>query len=69
MGAGLIDNGFTKVTMVFPEKNVMERLFTPEIAQFYEKLYESKGLQNIQTKKQPKTQKKSILFFVFLCYH
>lgn len=27
---------------MFPESRVMERLFTPEIASFYEKFYEDK---------------------------
>ncbi len=31
-----------QVTLVFPEDRVMERLFTPEIAAFYEKFYEDK---------------------------
>ncbi len=30
------------MTLVFPEDRVMERLFTPEIAAFYEKFYEDK---------------------------
>lgn len=34
-----------KVTMVFPESHMMSRLFTPEIAAYYEKLYESKGVK------------------------
>lgn len=29
---------------MFPEKHFMERLFTPEIAQFYEKYYADKGI-------------------------
>ena len=41
--AGLNKNGLD-VTLVFPEKHVMERLFTPEIAQFYEKYYTDKGI-------------------------
>lgn len=32
-----------KVTMVFPEDHLMPRLFTPEIAAFYEKVYTEKG--------------------------
>lgn len=32
------------VTMVFPESRLFERLFTPEIAEFYEKFYEDKGI-------------------------
>ncbi len=34
----------TQVTMVFPEKHFMERLFTPDIAAFYEKFYADKGV-------------------------
>ena len=30
--------------MVFPEKHFMERLFTPEIAAFYENFYKEKGV-------------------------
>lgn len=41
--AGLNKNGLD-VTVVFPEKHLMERLFTPEIAQFYEKYYQDKGV-------------------------
>ena len=43
VGAGLNKNGMD-VTIVFPEKHLMERLFTPEIAQFYEKYYQDKGV-------------------------
>lgn len=32
-----------KVKMVFPEEHIMPRLFTPEIAKHYEKVYEEKG--------------------------
>ena len=32
------------VTMVFPEDCLMSRLFTPEIAAYYEKYYEGKGV-------------------------
>jgi monodehydroascorbate reductase (NADH) len=41
--AGLNKNGLD-VTVVFPEKHLMERLFTPEVAQFYEKYYQDKGV-------------------------
>ena len=34
-----------KVKMVFPEENVMPRLFTPQIAAYYEALYKSKGVE------------------------
>jgi len=44
VGAGLSKNGMD-VTLVYPEKHLMERLFTPEIAQFYEKYYEDKGIK------------------------
>jgi len=37
-----------KVTMVFPEPFVMPRLFTPELASFYEGYYESKGVKIIK---------------------
>ncbi len=43
--AGLAKNGL-EVTLVFPEKHFMERLFTPEIASFYEKYYSDKGVIN-----------------------
>ncbi len=33
------------VTMVFPEATVMSRLFTPEIAAFYEGFYKEKGIK------------------------
>lgn len=33
------------VTMVFPESRFFERLFTPEIAAFYESYYEEKGVK------------------------
>lgn len=32
-----------KVTMIFPEEHIMPRLFTPEIAGHYEKLYKERG--------------------------
>ena len=41
--AGLNKNGLD-VTVVYPEKHLMERLFTPEVAQFYEKYYQDKGV-------------------------
>lgn len=34
-----------KVKMIFPEEHIMSRLFTPEIAVHYEKLYEDKGVE------------------------
>jgi monodehydroascorbate reductase (NADH) len=36
------------VTIVFPESRFMERLFTPEIADFYEKFYANKGIHIIK---------------------
>lgn len=33
------------VTLVFPEDHMMFRLFTPEIAEYYENLYASKGIK------------------------
>lgn len=33
-----------KVKMVFPEEHIMPRLFTPEIAAHYEKVYQDKGV-------------------------
>ena len=35
---------YAQVTLVYPEKHFMERLFTPEIAAFYEKFYADKGV-------------------------
>ena len=32
-------------TIVFPEDRFMERLFTPEIAEFYESFYADKGIK------------------------
>lgn len=37
-----------KVTMVFPESRLFERLFTPEIAEFYEKFYADKGIKLVK---------------------
>ena len=36
------------MTMVFPEDFLMSRLFTPEIAAYYEKYYEGKGVTFIK---------------------
>lgn len=41
--AALVTNNI-KVTMVFPEKHCMSRLFTPKIAEFYESYYASRGV-------------------------
>ncbi|TVU28181.1 hypothetical protein EJB05_19690 [Eragrostis curvula] len=45
--AALVANNI-KVTMVFPEKHCMARLFTPKIAEFYENYYMSKGVTFIK---------------------
>lgn len=37
-----------RVTMVFPDPHFMPRLFTPEIAAFYESYYEGKGINIIK---------------------
>lgn len=42
--AALVLNGL-EVTIVFPESRFMERLFTPEIAAFYEGFYAAKGVK------------------------
>lgn len=34
-----------ETTVVFPEDRFMERLFTPEIADFYESYYADKGVK------------------------
>lgn len=36
------------VTLVFPEDRFMARLFTPEIADFYERFYADKGIKIIK---------------------
>ncbi|CAN6253592.1 unnamed protein product [Urochloa humidicola] len=41
--AALVTNKI-RVTMVFPEKHCMGRLFTPKIAEYYENYYTSKGV-------------------------
>lgn len=45
--AGLALNGLD-VTMVFPEGRMMERLFTPELATFYEDFYKGKRHSNVR---------------------
>jgi monodehydroascorbate reductase (NADH) len=45
--AALALNGLD-VTVVFPESRFFERLFTPEIAAFYEKYYQNKGVKLIK---------------------
>ncbi|MCO5551311.1 hypothetical protein L7F22_004811 [Adiantum nelumboides] len=42
--AALVSNNI-RVTMVFPEQHCMARLFTPEIATFYEDYYTKRGVQ------------------------
>lgn len=37
-----------ETTLVFPEDRFMARLFTPEIANFYEKFYADKGIHIIK---------------------
>ncbi len=36
------------VTLVFPEDRLMSRLFTPEIAAYYEKYYADKGIKLVK---------------------
>mmetsp|Transcript_13649 Transcript_13649/g.29277 ORF Transcript_13649/g.29277 Transcript_13649/m.29277 type:complete len:433 (-) Transcript_13649:309-1607(-) len=43
VAAGLAGNGLA-VTVVFPEDRLLSRLFTPQIAAFYEKFYQAKGI-------------------------
>lgn len=43
VGAGLAEHEL-KVTLVFPESRLMERLLTPELASFYETYYADKGV-------------------------
>ncbi|MCO5547632.1 hypothetical protein L7F22_001083 [Adiantum nelumboides] len=45
--AALVSNKM-KVTMVFPEQHCMARLFTPEIASFYEDNYKKRGVEFIK---------------------
>ncbi|KAH7415863.1 hypothetical protein KP509_14G063500 [Ceratopteris richardii] len=45
--AALVANR-VKVTMVFPEQHCMARLFTPEIAAFYEEYYKKRGVEFIK---------------------
>lgn len=45
--AKLLDNK-CDVTVVFPESRLMERLFTPEMAQWYEDIYTSKGCKFVK---------------------
>uniref|UniRef100_A0A1D1ZS99 monodehydroascorbate reductase (NADH) n=1 Tax=Auxenochlorella protothecoides TaxID=3075 RepID=A0A1D1ZS99_AUXPR len=47
VGAGLVKHG-VNLTLVFPESRLMERLLTPELAGFYEKYYEGKGVKLIK---------------------
>eukprot|EP00250_Pteridium_aquilinum_P002593 c12815_g2_i1 orf=236-1078(+) len=45
--AALVSNNI-RVTMVFPERHCMARLFTPEIAAFYEDYYGKRGVEFIK---------------------
>ena len=47
VACGLQKNGL-EVTMVFPDPYFMPRLFTPEIAGFYEDFYAEKGIKVIK---------------------
>lgn len=44
VGSNLSKHGL-EVTLVWPEKHLMERLFTPEVASFYEEYYKNKGIK------------------------
>ena len=46
--AAALANNRLKVTMVFPEEHVMPRLFTPAIAQHYEKAYRDRGIKFVK---------------------
>ena len=43
IAACLAKNGI-KPTVVFPEPTLLARMFTPELAQFYEAYFENKGV-------------------------
>lgn len=43
VGSNLSKHGLD-VTLVFPETHLMERLFIPEVATFYEEYYKDKGI-------------------------
>ncbi|KAL3158044.1 hypothetical protein ABBQ32_011653 [Trebouxia sp. C0010 RCD-2024] len=45
--ANLVQNGF-EVSMVFPEDRLMAKMFNEEMAKFYEKYYENKGVTLIK---------------------
>lgn len=47
VSANLVQNGFD-VTMVFPEDRLMAKMFNEEMATFYEKYYEDKGVTLIK---------------------
>ncbi|KAL0018815.1 hypothetical protein WJX77_001023 [Trebouxia sp. C0004] len=47
VSANLVQNGFD-VTMVFPEDRLMAKMFNEEMATFYEKYYENKGVTLIK---------------------
>ena len=44
VGSNLSKHGL-EVTLVYPEKHLMERLFTAEVAGFYEDYYKGKGIK------------------------
>ena len=47
IAASLAKNGL-KPTMVFPEPYLLSRMFTPQLAAFYEAHFESKGVTFIK---------------------
>eukprot|EP00899_Mesostigma_viride_P024075 jgi/Mesvir1/4852/Mv11128-RA.1 len=47
-GACALNKNGLDVTMVFPEERCMPRLFTEELASFYEKYYADKGIQMVK---------------------
>ena len=48
IAAGLAINGL-EPTVVFPGASMLSRLFTPELAQFYEAYFENKGVTFIKS--------------------
>lgn len=47
IAASLAKNGL-KPTVIFPEPYLLSRMFTPELAGFYESYFESKGVSFIK---------------------
>jgi monodehydroascorbate reductase (NADH) len=47
VAAGLSAHGL-EITMVFPEDHLLARLFTPELAAFYEAYYAAKGIKLVK---------------------